>query len=96
VPIDPASIATGKRYLTASRHVRTVLAVTDDRVRFAYGGSESGGVAQWRWMEKSKFAQDAVKEVSETPTPDKQEASESSKAGSTKESGGRKTLTKRS
>ena len=79
--------------MTATRHVRTVLAVTDDRVRFAYGGSESGGVPQWRWMAKDKFADDAVKEVSESSTPDQQENVET--ATSPKQPGTRKTLTRR-
>lgn len=79
--------------MTATRHVRTVLAVTDDRVRFAYGGSESGGVPQWRWMAKDKFADDAVKEVSESSTPDQQENIET--VASPKQPGTRKTLTRR-
>jgi hypothetical protein len=69
VPIDPTSIVPGKRYVTATRHVRTVLEVTDDRVRFAYGGSESGGVPQWRWQAKAKFAEDAMKEVGAEESP---------------------------
>jgi hypothetical protein len=64
MPVDPNSIAPGKCYVTATRHVRTVLEVTDERVRYAYGGGESGGVSQWRWQTKEKFASDAVREVS--------------------------------
>jgi hypothetical protein len=95
LPIDPKTIAPGKRYVTATRHIRTVLAVTDDRVRFAYGGSESGGVPQWRWMAKDKFADDAVKEVSESSTSDQPESIEASTSTNPKPSGTRKTLTRR-
>jgi hypothetical protein len=69
MPVDPKSIAAGKRYVTATGHQRTVLEVTDERVRYAYGGGESGGVSQWRWQWKGKFAEDVVKEVAtEEPT----------------------------
>lgn len=101
MPVDPESLAPGKRYVTETRHIRTVLEVTGDRVRFAYGGSESGGVPQWRWMPKGKFAEDAAKEVSEIskeaaePKPTQQESSDASKPATPKEPGGRKTLTKR-
>jgi hypothetical protein len=95
MPVDPKSIVPGKRFVTASRHIRTVLAVTEDRVRFAYGGSESGGVSQWRWMDKDKFAGDAVKEVSESPAPNQQENGELSQSAAPKQSATRKTLTKR-
>jgi hypothetical protein len=45
------------------------LEVTDERVRYAYGGGDSGGVSQWRWQWKGKFAEDVVKEVAiEEPT----------------------------
>lgn len=63
MPVDPKSIAAGKRYVTATGHYRTVLEVTDERVRYAYGGGDSGGVSQWRWQWKGKFAEDVVKEV---------------------------------
>ena len=45
--------------------------VTDERVRYAHGDVESGGVSQWRWQTKTKFANDAVKEVNleETTAP---------------------------
>jgi hypothetical protein len=93
VPIDPTSISPGKRYATLTGHLRTVLEVTNDRVRFAYGGSESGGVGQWRWQDKSKFAQDAAKEIpieaGSTPNGD------SSTLKTTKQTTTRKTLTKR-
>ena len=98
MPVDPASIAPGKRYVTETRHVRTVLEVTPDRVRFAYGGSEAG-VAQWRWMPKDKFAQDAAKEVSEGPkeaSEPKAAQQETSDGSKPKEAGTRKTLTRRS
>jgi hypothetical protein len=62
--VDPNSVAPGKCYITATRHLRTVLEVTADRVRYAYGGSESGGVTQWRWQTKEKFANDVVEELS--------------------------------
>jgi hypothetical protein len=64
MPVDPNSIAPGKCYVTATRHVRTVLEVTHERVRYSYGGGDAGGVGQWRWQTKAKFANDAVKEVS--------------------------------
>jgi hypothetical protein len=101
MPVDPASLSPGKRYVTQSRHIRTVLEVTEDRVRFAYGGSESGGVPQWRWQSKDKFAADAVRELPESsreasePSPIQQESSNGSKPASPKEPGARKTLTKR-
>ena len=99
--VDPKSITSGKRYVTASRHIRTVLEVTEDRIRFAYGGSESGGVPQWRWMAKARFADDAVKEMSESPkeaaepAPTQKDISNGSKPKDAKEPGARKTLTKR-
>lgn len=98
MPVDPESLAPGKRYVTETRHIRTVLEVTGDRVRFAYGGSESGGVPQWRWMPKNKFAEDAAKEASESsnePMPSQQESSNASKSKDLKEPGARKTLTRR-
>jgi len=98
MPVDPESLAPGKRYVTETRHVRTVLEVTGDRVRFAYGGSESGGVVQWRWMPKQKFAEDAAREVSENSkevAEPSQQSSTGSKPRETKEPGARKTLTKR-
>jgi hypothetical protein len=95
MPVDPKSITAGKRYMTVTKHVRTVLAVTDDRVRFAYGGGESGGVPQWRWMDKIKFAGDAAKELPDTSAPDQQENSEGAKSKGAREPGARKTLTKR-
>ncbi len=63
MPVDPKSVVAGKKYVTATRHTRTVLEVTQDRVRYAYGGGESGGVSQWRWQTLVKFAEDAVKEL---------------------------------
>ena len=101
MPVDPESLAPGKRYVTETRHIRTVLEVTGDRVRFAYGGSESGGVPQWRWMSKHKFTEDAAKEVLENskepaePNTVLQESSNASKSKDLKEPGARKTLTRR-
>jgi hypothetical protein len=71
MPVDPNSIAPGKYYVTATKHLRKVLEVTDERVRYAHGDVESGGVSQWRWQTKTKFANDAVKEVNleETTAP---------------------------
>lgn len=69
MPVDPKSIAPGKSYVTATRHVRTVLEVTTDRIRYAYGGGESGGVSQWRWQTIEKFAEDAVKEIGSDDGP---------------------------
>jgi hypothetical protein len=102
--IDPNSIAPGKSYVTATRHLRTVLEVTDERVRYAYGGGDAGGTGQWRWQTKSKFANDAVRETSsdEGPTPTLQrtesetpESSEPLGADGAKSSRSRKILTKR-
>jgi hypothetical protein len=95
MPVDPQSLSPGKRYVTETRHVRTVLEVTDDRVRFAYGGSESGGVPQWRWQAKDKFAADAVRELPESTKEAAEPAPESSNGTKPKEPGARKTLTKR-
>jgi hypothetical protein len=64
MPIDPNSIAVGKSNITATKHLRRVLEVTDERVRYAYGGSDAGGAGQWRWQTKSKFATDAAGEIS--------------------------------
>lgn len=69
MPIDPKSIAPGKKYVTATRHIRLVLEVTNERVRYAYGGGESGGVSQWRWQTIAKFAEDAVKEAGSDEGP---------------------------
>ena len=69
MPIDPKSIVPGKKYVTATRHVRTVLEVTTDRIRYAYGGGEAGGVSQWRWQTITKFAEDAVNEVGSEDEP---------------------------
>jgi hypothetical protein len=104
MPVDPNSIAPGKCYLTATRHVRTVLEVTDERVRYAHGGSESGSVSQWRWQTKAKFANDAVSEVSSdeapAPTPPrtkigKQENAEPTVSSGPRSSGSREILSKR-
>jgi hypothetical protein len=71
MPVDPNSIAPGKCYVTATNHLRKVLEVTDERIRYAYGDGESGGPGQWRWQTKAKFANDAAREVSsdEVPAP---------------------------
>jgi hypothetical protein len=104
MPIDPDSIAPGKSYVTATRHVRTVLEVTDERVRYAYGGGEAGGTGQWRWQTKSRFANDAVRETSSDEglahTPHRSESethetAEPSSADGAKSARSRKILTKR-
>jgi hypothetical protein len=105
MPVDPNSIAPGKCYVTATRHVRTVLEVTHERVRYSYGGGEAGGVGQWRWQTKAKFANDAVKEVSpndEAPASmpprskiKKQETAEASSSNGPRPSGSREILKKR-
>ena len=71
MPVDPKSIVAGKCYATETRHLRKVLEVTEDRVRYAYGGAEVGGPGQWRWQTKAKFANDVVREVNceEAPAP---------------------------
>ena len=102
--VDPNSISPGKRYVTATRHVRTVLEVTEERVRYSHG-SEFGGAGQWRWQDKAKFANDAVAEVdsSESPAPssalpiERPERTERTEAPSVpgKASGSRPTLSKR-
>jgi hypothetical protein len=103
MPIDPNSIAPGKRYLTATRHVRTILEVTADRVRYAYGDGSTGGVGQWRWQTKAKFANDAAREVSSDeaaePTPprirtEKPESAEPPGTNDQKSSASRKILSK--
>ena|SRR5215212_8241671 len=102
--IDPDSIAPGKSYVTATRHLRTVLEVTGERVRYAYGGGDAGGTGQWRWQTKSKFANDAVRETSpdegHMPTPHRTESethetAEPPGADGAKLSRTRKILTKR-
>jgi hypothetical protein len=104
MPVDPNSIAPGKCYVTATRHLRTVLEVTNERVRYSYGGGDAGGVGQWRWQTKDKFANDAVREVSSdeapAPTParpkiEKQENAKPSAADGPGPSGSRKILSKR-
>jgi hypothetical protein len=104
MPVDPNSIEPGKCYVTATKHLRTVLEVTDERVRYAYGGGDAGGVGQWRWQSKSKFANDAVGEVSSEeapePTPprtktEKRENAESSGPKEPRPSGAREILSKR-
>jgi hypothetical protein len=103
MPIDPSSIAPGKSYMTATRHLRTVLEVTNERVRYAHGG-DAGGAGQWRWQTKAKFADEAIREVSSdeapAPTParveiEKQESAEPSASEGPKSSSSRKILTKR-
>jgi hypothetical protein len=102
--IDPNSIAPGKSYVTATRHLRTVLEVTGERVRYAYGGGDAGGTGQWRWQTKSKFANDAVRETTsdEGPTQtshrtasETPEIAEPSAADGAKSTRSRKILTKR-
>ena len=102
--VDPDSIAPGKSYVTATRHLRTVLEVTGERVRYAYGGGDAGGTGQWRWQTKSKFANDAIRETSsdESPTPtlhrtesETHESSEPLGTDGAKSSRSRKILTKR-
>ena len=104
MPVDPDSLAPGKCYVTATRHVRTVLEVTDERVRYAHGGDESGGFSQWRWQTKAKFANDAVREVSsdEAPAPapprskiEKQENAEPPGSEGPRSAGSREILKKR-
>jgi hypothetical protein len=104
MPIDPDSIAPGKSYVTATRHVRTVLEVTGERVRYAYGGGEAGGTGQWRWQTKSRFANDAVRETSSDegpahtphrPESEPHETAEPSGADGAKSARSRKILTKR-
>ena len=104
MPVDPNSIAPGKCYVTATRHVRTVLEVTHERVRYSYGGGDAGGVGQWRWQTKDKFANDAVKEVKSdeapAPTPprtkiEKQKNAEASSSNGPRPSGSREILKKR-
>jgi hypothetical protein len=106
MPVDPNSIAAGKCYVTATNHLRKVLEVTDERVRFAYGDGESGGFGQWRWQSKAKFANDAAREVSSDESPaapapprskvaDRESAESSGSAGSRSPSGSRPILTKR-
>jgi hypothetical protein len=104
MPVDPDSIAPGKCYVTATRHLRTVLEVTNERVRYSYGGGDAGGVGQWRWQTKDKFANDVVREVSSdeapTPTPprpkiEKQENVEPPGSNGPRSSGSRKILSKR-
>ena len=104
MPIDPNSIAPGKSYVTATRHLRTVLEVTDERVRYAYGGGDAGGTGQWRWQTKGKFANDAVRETSpdegHAPVLHRSESethdiAEPSGADGAKSSRSRKILTKR-
>jgi hypothetical protein len=104
MPVDPDSIAPGKSYVTATRHVRTVLEVTPERVRYSFGGGEAGGVGQWRWQTKAKFANDAVKEVNPDVAPapapprtkiEKQENAEPSGSDGPRSSGSRKILSKR-
>jgi hypothetical protein len=102
--VDPNSIVPGKRYITATRHVRIVLEVTNERVRFAYGGLESGGISQWRWQTRTKFANDVTLETSagEASAPasvsaevEKQENDEPASPDGAKSSGSRKILSKR-
>jgi hypothetical protein len=69
MPIDPKTIVPGKRYITATRHTRMVLDVTEDRVRYAYGEQSAGGTGQWRWQTKAKFAAEVEKEIT-ADTPD--------------------------
>jgi hypothetical protein len=105
MPVDPNSIAPGKCYITATRHIRTVLEVTDERVRYAHGGGEAGNLSQWRWQTKAKFANDAVMEVSSEETApltlprtkiEKQENAETSDSkDDSRSSGSRKILSKR-
>jgi hypothetical protein len=100
MPIDPNSIAPGKSYVTATRHLRRVLEVTDERVRYAYGGGDAGGAGQWRWQTKVRFANDAVGEASSdeahppTPTRTEQENGEPSGPDGAKSTGSRKILKK--
>ena len=105
MPVDPKSVVPGKKYVTATRHTRTVLEVTPDRVRYAYGGGESGGVSQWRWQTLIKFAEDAVKELgaedasSSASAPSNkggsEDAGEPAPAATPKKSSGRATLSTR-
>jgi hypothetical protein len=102
MPIDPNSIAVGKSYITATKHLRRVLEVTAERVRYAYGGSDAGGAGQWRWQTKSKFATDAAGEISsdealpQTPArTENLENAEPSSSEGPKSSSSRKILTKR-
>ena len=102
--IDPKSIVPGKKYVTATRHVRTVLEVTTDRVRYAYGGGEAGGVSQWRWQTITKFAEDAVNEVGAEEEPsaapsrrkaESEDSAEPAPPASPKKPGARPTLSTR-
>jgi hypothetical protein len=104
MPIDPSSIAVGKSYITATRHLRRVLEITNERVRYAYGGGDAGGAGQWRWQTKAKFAHDAVGETSSyealTQAPartqtEKQENTEPLTSEDSKSSGSRKILKRR-
>lgn len=70
MPLDPNSIKPGKSYLTATNHVRSVLEVTEERIRYAHGSDDSGGVRQWRWQTKAKFANDVVKEIEPEVAPE--------------------------
>jgi hypothetical protein len=69
MPIDPDSIASGTSYMTATRHRRSILEVTDERVRYSYGGGDAGGAGQWRWQTKATIADDAAGEVSSDEAP---------------------------
>jgi hypothetical protein len=69
MPIEPKSIEPGKRYITATGHTRIALEVTEDRVRYAYGEQSAGGIGQWRWQTKAKFAAEVEREIS-ADTPD--------------------------
>ena len=73
MPIDPKSIVPGKHYITATRHTRIVIEVTQDRVRYAYGEQPAGGIGQCRWQTRVKFAAEVEREVTadtpEEPTP---------------------------
>jgi hypothetical protein len=105
MPVDPNSIAPGKCYVTATNHLRKVLEVTDERVRFAYGDGESGGLGQWRWQTKAKFANDAAREVSSDEPPaqasprakvaDREDAEPPTSPGPRSPSGSRPILSKR-
>jgi hypothetical protein len=105
MPVDPNTITAGKCYVTTTNHLRKVLEVTDERVRFAYGDGESGGLGQWRWQTKAKFANDAAREVSSDEPPaqasprtkvaDREDAEPSASPGPRSPSGSRPILSKR-
>jgi hypothetical protein len=104
MPIDPNSIAPGKSYVTVRRHLRTVLELTNERLRYAYGGGDAGDTGQWRWQTKAKFANDAVRETSSDEglmqTPQRteiatHELAKPSGSNGVKPSGSRKILKKR-